>query len=140
MYIPVVIHKDAESDYGVTIPDIPGCYSAGIDFADALKNAKDAVLFHLEGLLEDGELPKFEFRRIEDLHQSDEYKDGIFSLIELDLSELSAEPTRFNVSWPKYILTILDASLKESHETRSGFLAKLVLKSLQHQRISETNQ
>ncbi len=23
MYIPVVIHKDADTDYGVTVPDIP---------------------------------------------------------------------------------------------------------------------
>ncbi|WP_427033403.1 type II toxin-antitoxin system HicB family antitoxin [Enterobacter hormaechei] len=66
MYIPVVIHKDADSDYGVTVPDIPGCYSAGESVADALKNAKEAVLFHIEGLLEDGDLPNFKFREVDD--------------------------------------------------------------------------
>ena len=29
MRYPVVIHKDKHSDYGVMIPDIIGCYSAG---------------------------------------------------------------------------------------------------------------
>lgn len=29
MRFPVVIHKDTDSDYGVTIPDLPGCFSAG---------------------------------------------------------------------------------------------------------------
>ncbi|MCP4151812.1 MAG: hypothetical protein GY757_28975, partial [bacterium] len=27
MNYPVVIHKDKESDYGVTVPDLPGCFS-----------------------------------------------------------------------------------------------------------------
>ena len=29
MRYPVVIHKDPGSDYGVTVPDLPGCFSAG---------------------------------------------------------------------------------------------------------------
>ena len=29
MLIPVAIHKDTDSLYGVTVPDIPGCFSAG---------------------------------------------------------------------------------------------------------------
>ncbi|MCB0185038.1 MAG: type II toxin-antitoxin system HicB family antitoxin [Caldilineaceae bacterium] len=29
MRYPVVIHKDEESDYGVSLPDLPGCSSAG---------------------------------------------------------------------------------------------------------------
>lgn len=28
MRYPVVVHKDPESDYGVTVPDLPGCFSA----------------------------------------------------------------------------------------------------------------
>ncbi len=135
MYIPVVIHKDADSDYGVTVPDIPGCYSAGESVADALKNAKEAVLFHIEGLLEDGDLPNFKFREVDELTHLDEYKGGIFSLVDVDISDLTVEATRFNVSWPKYILSILDGSLKESHETRSGYLAKLVLQDLRKIRV-----
>ncbi|WP_427033404.1 type II toxin-antitoxin system HicB family antitoxin [Enterobacter hormaechei] len=51
------------------------------------------------------------------------------------MSDLTVEATRFNVSWPKYILSILDGSLKESHETRSGYLAKLVLQDLRKNRV-----
>ena len=32
---PVVIHKDPESDYGVTVPDLPGSYSAGSSVEEA---------------------------------------------------------------------------------------------------------
>lgn len=134
MYIPVVIHKDADSDYGVTVPDIPGCYSAGKTVDLALKNAKEAIVFHVEGLIEDGIILDFTFSDIESLKKDDEYADGIFSLVELDLSTLTDEAIRFNVSWPKYVLSILDVSLKETHETRSGYLAKLVLQDLRRNR------
>lgn len=30
----VVIHKDKDSDYGVTVPDLPGCFSAGDSYKD----------------------------------------------------------------------------------------------------------
>jgi hypothetical protein len=29
MNYPVVLHKDPDSGYGVTVPDLPGCFSAG---------------------------------------------------------------------------------------------------------------
>lgn len=29
MKYPIAIHKDKNSCYGVTIPDLPGCFSAG---------------------------------------------------------------------------------------------------------------
>jgi hypothetical protein len=29
MNYPVVIHKDKDSDYGVTVPDLSGCFTAG---------------------------------------------------------------------------------------------------------------
>ena len=38
MRYPVVIHKDPESDYGVTVPDLPGCFSAGETLDEALES------------------------------------------------------------------------------------------------------
>ena len=44
-------HKDKDSDYGVIVPDLPGCFPAGESIEDALENAKEAILWHIEGLL-----------------------------------------------------------------------------------------
>jgi predicted RNase H-like HicB family nuclease len=55
MNFPVIIHKDKESDYGVIIPDLPGCFSAGDSYEDALANTREAIECHIEGLLEGGE-------------------------------------------------------------------------------------
>ena len=40
MLYPVVIHKDPKSCYAVTVLDLPGCFTAGDTFADALTQAK----------------------------------------------------------------------------------------------------
>ena len=55
MRYPVVIHKDKDSDYGVSVPNIPGCYSAGGTYDEALANVIEAIECHLEGLLMDNE-------------------------------------------------------------------------------------
>ena len=51
----VVIHKDENSDYGVTFPDMPGCFSAGETIEQALANAQEAAECHIEGILIDFE-------------------------------------------------------------------------------------
>jgi predicted RNase H-like HicB family nuclease len=55
MRYPVVIHKDPDSEYGVSVPDLPGCFSAGATFDAALSEAAEAIECHLEGLLLDEE-------------------------------------------------------------------------------------
>ncbi len=80
MRYAVVIHKDENSDYGVTVPDLPGCFSAGETLNEALYNAAEAINCHIEGLLADGEvLPEPRF--CEDLWQSSNYADGFFSAV-----------------------------------------------------------
>ena len=48
MNFPVVIHKAKDSDYGVTVPDLPGCFSAGRTVDEAFEMAKEAIELHLE--------------------------------------------------------------------------------------------
>ena len=50
-----LIHKEAESDYGVSFPDLPGVISAGSTLDEARQMGAEALALHLEGLAEDGE-------------------------------------------------------------------------------------
>ena len=124
-YYPVVIHKDKDSDFGVTVPDLPGCFSAGRSMEDALRQAKEAVECHMEGLLLDGEAlpaPTQDYTR---LAQNSEYKDGIWHLIEIDLSKLDSKTRRVNITIPEQLLTRVDRYVKEHRfSSRSGFLAR----------------
>jgi predicted RNase H-like HicB family nuclease len=53
-YIALVETGDKDTAYGVVFPDLPGCYSAGDTFERAIKNAHEALAFHISGLKEDG--------------------------------------------------------------------------------------
>ena len=50
-----LIHKDAASDYGVSFPDLPGVVTAGTTLDEARAMAEEALAFHIEGLVADGE-------------------------------------------------------------------------------------
>ena len=148
MLIPVAIHKDTDSLYGVTVPDIPGCFSAGETIEEALSNTREAIVFHLEGMLEDGEAVTVSTRQIEELAQEmsvgrttvvADYAGATWALIDVDLQRLSLKQTRFNVSWPEYLLARIDAYAEAHHETRSGLLAKAAERYLSEQRAHETN-
>lgn len=54
-YLAIVHHDRSEGPFGVTVPDLPGCFSAGDTLADALESAREAITLHIEGLLSDGE-------------------------------------------------------------------------------------
>ncbi len=50
-----LIHKDADSDFGVSFPDFPGVITAGTTLDDARAMAQEALALHIEGMAEDGE-------------------------------------------------------------------------------------
>lgn len=91
MQIAIVIHKEERTDYGVTVPDIPGCFSSGSTMESAIENAKEAILFHVTGLLEDGEPIDFDFREIDELKKIDRYSDGTFVLVDVDIDPSNLE-------------------------------------------------
>ncbi len=43
-----VIHKDLDSDYGVSFPALPGCVTAGSTIQEAQKMALEALALHLD--------------------------------------------------------------------------------------------
>ena len=54
-----LVHKDPDSDYGVSFPDLPGCITAGRTVEEAREMAAEALALHLEGLAADGdEIPQ----------------------------------------------------------------------------------
>lgn len=41
MKFALYLEKDSTSDYGVTIPDLPGCFSSGANIEEAMDNARE---------------------------------------------------------------------------------------------------
>ena len=50
-----LVHKDKDTSYGVSFPDVPGCISAGDTFEEAIANAGEALAGHLAMMRADGD-------------------------------------------------------------------------------------
>ena len=55
MRYPIAIEPGDETHaFGVVVPDLPGCYSAGDTLDEAVDNAREAIEFWLETVIDDG--------------------------------------------------------------------------------------
>lgn len=126
MRFPIVIHKDSDSDYGVTVTDLPGCFSAGSTTDEALTNAIEAIECHIEGLMIDGEVVPGP-RTIEFHRSARRFRGGVWALVEVDVSKLSGKAKRVNITLPERLLSQIDAYAARHGGTRSGLLAHAAL-------------
>jgi len=125
MKFPIVIHKDPESDYSVTIPDLPGCFSAGTTLDEAIVMAQESAECHVEGLILDGEsIPSVS--QIEEHQKNSNYDGGVWAVIDLNLGNLSIKSKRVNITIPERLLDAVDQYAKRHGESRSGLLSQAV--------------
>ena len=50
----VQINRDPGSDWGASVPDLPGCVATGKTIDTALRRIERAIELHIRGLREDG--------------------------------------------------------------------------------------
>ena len=138
MQYPIFIHKDEESDYGVIVPDLPGCFSAGSTIEEAIKNAHEAIECHLEGLLLDNESIPLQ-KSIEEHLENPDFKGGVLAMIKVDVSKISGKTTRINVSLPERFLRQIDEYTEQHGGNRSGFLVDAAMSYMAEHRIQKDN-
>lgn len=136
MRFPIVVHKDTDSGYGVTVPDLPGCFSAGDTLDEAIESAREAIACHVEGLLMDGEaIPA---RASIEAHQANEdYRDGVWAIVAVDISKLSSKTRRINITLPERVLAIVDQAAVREGQSRSGLLARAALGYVQRRSVGD---
>jgi len=49
-----VVIEQAEGNFSAWVPDLPGCVATGATVEEAVSEIREAMLFHIEGLREDG--------------------------------------------------------------------------------------
>lgn len=114
-----LIHKDADSDYGVSFPDLPGCVTAGADLDEARAMAVEVLALHIRGLQEDGDAVP-EPSSLEQVMNDPENRDGVAILV--PVSEGPVKAVRVNVTFPEPDLKAIDEYAEGHGLTRSGFL------------------
>lgn len=127
MKYPIAIEPgDKSHAYGVVVPDLPGCFSAGDTIELAYENTKEAIAGWIEMELDEGHpipLPS----KIEDLARQEEFKGWIFGIVDVPEELLSDKAQRVNITLSARVLRRLDFLAKNSGDTRSGFISKMVM-------------
>ena len=122
-----LIHKEADSDYGVHFPDLPGLVTAGSTLDEARAFAEEALALHLEGMVEDG-LPVPEPSSLEAVMADPDNRDDVAILVR---AETRSRAVRVNITLPEDALRDIDAYAEAHGYTRSGFLAQAARKAMQ---------
>lgn len=125
MLYPICLEKVSDG-YVVSVPDVPGCFSAGDTLEEAFKNVQEAIPFHIEGILEDGEevpLPT----ALEGHTKNPEFKDCVFSVVDVDISHLMGKSEKINITLPSRLIRYIDEFVARhpDYKNRSNFLAKV---------------
>lgn len=51
----LVIIEQADHNLSAYVPDLPGCVATGRTREEVIANMREAISFHLQGIIEDGE-------------------------------------------------------------------------------------
>jgi predicted RNase H-like HicB family nuclease len=124
MLYPIAIEKGSQTTaFGVVVPDLPGCFSAGDSFEQALLNAKEAIEFHLESLAELGELPP-QATAIDDHFNKEEFTNWVWALTDINCEPYMGKASKINVTLPNLLTKKIDdlVSVNSQYKSRSHFL------------------
>jgi predicted RNase H-like HicB family nuclease len=117
------LHKDRDSDYGVSFPDFPGCITAGKTLDEASRMAGEALTLHIQGMIEDGEeVP--EPARLDAIAEDAAKHGAIAFMVRLDAPDTTV---RVNITARESQIRKIDALAEAAGMTRSGYMVHAAL-------------
>ena len=129
MRFPIAIEIGSSTQaYGVVVPDLPGCFSAGDTLDEAMLNAEEAAAAWIDAALDSGE-PIPSASELDALRDDPRFAGWSFGVVNVAKEIFENEPARVNVSLPRRVLARLDAQAKAAGKTRSGYIAEMTLRA-----------
>jgi predicted RNase H-like HicB family nuclease len=127
MRYPIAIEPGTETAaFGVVVPDLPGCFSAGDTLDEAIAGAEEAAAAWIDATLDAGNaIPPPS--TLEVVQANPDYRDWAYGVISVDPALLDDRVERVNITLPRRVLKRLDAMARAAGETRSGFVAQLTV-------------
>jgi predicted RNase H-like HicB family nuclease len=117
------------SAWGVVVPDLAGCFSAGDTTDESIANTSEAITSWIEAVLDEGgDIPMP--GAVESHRAKRDFKGWIWAFSEVDASVLSDKAERINTTLPARVLKRVDETAVRLHENRSGFLARAALAAI----------
>lgn len=128
MDFSLAIHEE-DGHYGVTVPDLPGCFAAGDTFDEALSDARSAIDAHVELLLEEGlDFPMV--RSMDEHRRNPDLKGAIWGFVSVPIEKYMGRAEKINITVPAITLRKIDAFASSLGETRSSFLVSAAQKAM----------
>lgn len=124
-YFYAIVHKDEDSAYGVTFPDLPGCFSAADRIEDVVPNACEALDLWFE------DEPMVEPRSLDAARADLDH--GAF-LMAVPYIDNQAKPVRVNLSLDRGMVDAIDTAAAARKLTRSAFLAQAARNEIEGRR------
>jgi predicted RNase H-like HicB family nuclease len=124
-----IVHKEANTDFGVSFPDFPGCITAGQTIDEAKDLAQEALSLHIQGMLEDGDkLPAPS--NLELIMADSDFSDAVAYLV-VTVPDAKPRTVRVNITVPEMTLKQIDAAAKKRGMSRSSFLVHVAQHAIQ---------
>ena len=120
----IAIEPDDEThSFGVVVPDLPGCFSAGDTLDEAISNAQEAIDLWCETVIEDGkDIP---LSKTIAAHLADpEFAGWVWAVVDVPVEKYLAPAEKINITVPRLLLSRIDDYAKAHGATRSGFLVQ----------------
>jgi len=128
MRYPIMIEFGTDTTaFGVVVPDLPGCFSAGDTLDETETNTTEAATLWIEDMIDRGQsIPAPS--RLDAIVQTRRRGSGWMpGFITIDPTIFDERSERVNITLPRRVLARLDARAKDAGESRSGFIARLAL-------------
>ena len=127
MRYPIAIEAGADSAaFGVVVPDLPGCFSAGDTLDEAMTGAEEAAAAWIDATLDAG-LPIPAPTSLDALRHNPEFAGWSYGVITLDPGLLDDAVEHVNISLPRRVLKRPDALARAAGESRSGYIAQMTI-------------
>lgn len=115
-----IVHKDADSEFGVCFPDFPGCITAGKTLDEAGRMAEEALVLHMGGMVEDGEAVPLPMNL--DQAQAHEFAEGAVAFIVVRVPDPEGRVVRVNITMKEDVLKRIDAAAARARQSRSSYM------------------
>lgn len=126
-YFTALIHKDDGSAYGLTFPDLPGCFAAADNWDGIPAAAAEALDLWFE------DMPDVEPASLDDIRARDDVRSELAEgAVLMPVPYISADTAlaRANISIERGLLRAIDEVAKERGMTRSSFIASAARREL----------
>jgi len=121
-----LVHKEADSAWGVSFPDLPGCFSAADTLEDVLPNACEALELWFEDA---GDIVPRSMEQVR-AEVAEDLAAGAF-LLAVPRVTRNHQTVRVNLSIDRGILEAIDTAAAARKLTRSAFIAEAARNEIQ---------